>query len=408
MATNIYNIYQSFYQRLPAGEREGSSDVDRTHITGSSADTTAPKVALHVPDRMWIDLGKSLVDNENMCRYLKSNWLATWEPTRILRNEADVDSASSPQLMNPVDLALAASHDTMIRALNQCHFASARPDRVWYAGSPTSRVPFAVIDYKRVGTVDFEEFSNYLAAGAQAQQTGNFRPALLPQQKAAKLSMIATNYAVSFKTPYVAIFDWDYLLLFVLEQAEKFDGGDWCRLTVVHDPLHMRLALLGFLEAAFQAVVKNNPQFPRYKLPQSSEKRRLPSERIAKNPKQYYGSRPGDDDGNDQYTYSGQLGSIREVSSTSKYGREASSSRYAKEKASYASARDDFGMGRLTLDPSRRGETPRSKDQKIADYCRDLESRHEASRREASRPTNPATSSSHGYDPREYDPRYRR
>lgn len=412
-----FTIPESFRAHLPDTYRENLPDTD-PRLTGSSANADAPAVAFLVKVDVWTHLGRQLL--QGLGTSLDHTYLAAWESTRILRNEGDVQCAASPQLMNPVDLVLGASHSTPIRAFNEYIVKTARPDRVWVAETSTGRKNIAVLDYKRVGTILPHEIKELLNAGAIAQRTGNFGFPLNDTGKTTSLLKIATNYATVCKTRYIAIFDWDYLLLLVMEKVEDNNGGDWCRLTLVHDRSQMRLALLGFLEGAYRANIgKNNDHLEALVLPQSTVARRQPSERIARNPKQYYGSRSGDgDDDNDQYTYSGQLGSIREVSSTNKYGREASSSRYAKEtpasrygkERAYASAGDDFGMGRLTLDPSRRGETPRSKDQKIADYCRDLESRHEASRREASRPTNPATSSSQrpGYDYHDYDPRYRR
>ncbi|CAH0039519.1 unnamed protein product, partial [Clonostachys solani] len=57
-----------------------------------------------------------------------------------------------------------------------------------------------------------------------------------------------SRYSVKSHTPYVGLFDWNYLVLAVTEQASGTNGGAYCWLAVVPERTLMRRALLGFLQ----------------------------------------------------------------------------------------------------------------------------------------------------------------
>lgn len=60
----------------------------------------------------------------------------------------------------------------------------------------------------------------------------------------------AVHYSYKFKTPFVALFDWNALILLALFQREERMGGDYCYMTVVNQSTQFRKAFLGFLLAA--------------------------------------------------------------------------------------------------------------------------------------------------------------
>lgn len=53
-----------------------------------------------------------------------------------------------------------------------------------------------------------------------------------------------------FETPFVALFDWNTLVLLVFVKRELNNGGDYCYMTVVQQSSQFRKAFLGFLLAA--------------------------------------------------------------------------------------------------------------------------------------------------------------
>lgn len=71
----------------------------------------------------------------------------------------------------------------------------------------------------------------------------------------------AASYATRQRIQYVALFDWDVLVLVkFIEMDPRLDVddlidngvGDWCETTIITRSHEMRAALLGFLASAYQ------------------------------------------------------------------------------------------------------------------------------------------------------------
>jgi len=121
-------ILASFDKPIPIRTEPIAKNHD-AHVSGPSTLTSeAPRLGLRLHD-FFAHLSANLIHG-----HLKGSYLATWEETRTVRVEADVSDAASPQLINPVDLALAANHPKEIFHLNQEFIkssisASARADK---------------------------------------------------------------------------------------------------------------------------------------------------------------------------------------------------------------------------------------------------------------------------------------
>lgn len=72
----------------------------------------------------------------------------------------------------------------------------------------------------------------------------------------------AARYSLKYHTPYIALFDWEHLVLAVMKKSSGRSGGTHCQLTVVSDRTLMRRALLGFLHGAYQEVVAKKRRLP--------------------------------------------------------------------------------------------------------------------------------------------------
>lgn len=245
-----------------------------THVSGHSTEISdPPAMGYDAPLAAWMPFAHTLLEDDDIDTKLRGDRLASWEETRRLLVEADVSDASAVQLMNPVDLAISAGHAGQISDLNQ-HFVqttsphSARADKcwVWYKdGRPNY---FAVLDYKKVGTVVDEEFLSAISPPGQPLEVsvaqsidsggssfrGNSR--ILVKQ--------AVNYAKQYGTRYVAFFDWNCLVLLFLEDQEGLVGGQWCYVTLIRSRKDIRPALLAFLERAFQSSVLGEASLPRF------------------------------------------------------------------------------------------------------------------------------------------------
>jgi hypothetical protein len=401
------SILDSFWERLPSAHDE-TPRSDSTHITGTSLNADPPATALEVPVSKWLTIADRLLRAQDISESLSRKALPEWESTRAFYNEADIVSAAGTQIMNPVDVAITKCHTTLIQGLNEVivngrtedYTLNSRVDRLYRAmtNPSTPLRNFVALDYKRIGTIETADFRPFFDAGRHALQTGEYTNRARPQTKAYILLKIATNYAASFNTRYIAFCDWDTLLLVVMEDSQGLSGGDWCRLTVVTGSSEIRRALLGFLEVAYTATIRGNNE---YLLPHERPAIAAPSRRsgrIAGQAKPAYVSPDNTlDDGIDtsgyQYNYSAQQrGSSRQPASKLR------SYEYSAGKSGGGEyGGDDLGMGRLTLE-----STPR-----YASSSRDHRTdRYGGTRRtEEPRPVNPFTPLPEQY---QYDSRYSR
>ncbi|KAJ4316479.1 hypothetical protein N0V84_007835 [Fusarium piperis] len=270
------SILQSFRTALPLKRADDIVVIEpKAHISSHwTRVSEAPKLGLQLRN-FFAPLSNSLLGE-----HLSDSYLAAWEETRTLRNEADVSDAATPQLINPVDLALAAEHPKEIFLLNQDIIQEemtikARVDKSWHRRLPGGGdVRFALLDYKRPGVIRHKEFAKACC------NPNNFRLARLDgddtefEDNAEILLKQAVNYSHQYKTEYVAFFDWDTLLLIYLGDVENFDGGKWCHIELVTDRRQMRRALLGFLEAAYRSSRGGGPRYPHPEIPSAQSSRR--------------------------------------------------------------------------------------------------------------------------------------
>lgn len=168
--------------------------------------------------------------------------LAGWETSRRFESNGDVNgdvtSAATVQLLNPVDLALAARPGREIVSLNQ-HTAytepvrphNARADKCWVWYDERDKPHYvAVLDYKKLGTIVEGEFGKaILPPGTdhrwQVHRMFERGRHTLFKDNSAILMKQATNYANQYSTRYVAFFGWNCLILLYLVDAEENNGG---------------------------------------------------------------------------------------------------------------------------------------------------------------------------------------
>jgi hypothetical protein len=294
---------------------------------------------------VWLDLADEILTTTTSQRIDRA-YLATWEAdNRVLRTEGDVVDASSCQLFNPVNLALTSfyRHENVVM-LNE-HNATvdgadnrSRVDRAWTLEGDWEH-PFAVLEAKRSGTILPQQYERAIQEGFHHRASGE--PIQSREttflENSYELMAQAARYSVKYYTPYVALFDWDHLVLAVMEQASGTNGGTYCWLTVVSERRLMRRALLGFLHGAYKEVVSRDRFLPP---PVHFAVKELPARKKAK-PASQRTSRSGRESyrperyGDSEYTSSTPRGSTR----------------YAYE--------DDFGMEKLSLRDNRHDDRQR-------------------------------------------------
>lgn len=266
-------IADSFNLELP-GEIYNATAVG-THVSGHSTEMSEPPLlGYDAPLEAWMPFARGLLHDHDIDSKLRDDRLASWEDTRELLVEADVTDVSAVHLMNPVDLAISAGHVGRISDLNQhsvqtesLHSARAEKCWVWYRdGHPNY---FAVLDYKKVGTVIDQEFFAAMPPPGQRHEVSvaqlyDARRVSYFGGNSETLLKQAVNYAEQYGTRYVAFFDWNCLVLLFLEEQEELVGGQWCYVTLIRRRRNIRPALLAFLERAFQSSVYGESQLPRF------------------------------------------------------------------------------------------------------------------------------------------------
>ncbi|KAH7159543.1 hypothetical protein B0J13DRAFT_616356 [Dactylonectria estremocensis] len=280
------NILQCFESAIPEYVGMALEDApNRTHTSGyKTKEAEPPAFSIPYGRHHYIRRADDLLRERIVYTSIRSHYLATWERTRYLQVEADVSDAAATQLLNPVNLTICAAHrNTEIRCLHQRTLHDVRADVVWCYPSDDdddndeSLRYFAALEYKRPGAIDEDEFESaellenetYRQAKDRGYRTmaGDDTDPSLFRGKSCKFLKQATTYANVYETKYVALFDWNFLVLLYMERqdVEEVDvvGGDFCRVTIVRNKAFFRRALLGFLQEAYLASTEPNANLRR-------------------------------------------------------------------------------------------------------------------------------------------------
>lgn len=153
-------------------------------------------------------------------------------------------------LNNPVHIALETARGPgYAHRSEDTRDSTTRVDKSYYRNG----APYAVLDYKKPGYIDRNEFLAGVPRSV-AQYESNISMSRVRRsawnEGTNMLLKQAVHYSFKFKTPFVALFDWNTLILLTLLKREERMGGDYCYMTVVGRSHLFRKAFLGFLLAA--------------------------------------------------------------------------------------------------------------------------------------------------------------
>lgn len=235
-----------------SGTSVASTAGSSAHVSGQTTlNCEPPGYALEIPVQTYTAIADTVLN-----RYapsLSSKYLAEWETGIIIQSEGDVVATSATYLNNPVQLALeATAANTYAHRSEVTQGYRTRADKIYYR----RHTSFAVLDYKSPGVLVRSEFQDsivrnyddYAAWQTGDEPTRNFDDDEL--RFARPLMKQSVHYSSAYRTPFVALFDWNTLILLVLHRREGDRGGEYCYMTVVDDRRRFRKALLGFLLVA--------------------------------------------------------------------------------------------------------------------------------------------------------------
>jgi hypothetical protein len=257
--------------------------------TGSTTEQTEPPKyheSRHVNE--YTSVGQTALAMPAVQGQLQQNFMPSDEDLFAHRSEADVVRSAALYLLHPVNMALSfrsprnykcsSEYTTNTPSSDTPFRGKVRSDIVFFRQSGTTMQPMAVLEFKNRGILDHHPdlWNKTLTAQrtsgalltpqvlASAKFGGNldYVVANAPDNAAHEMTYFDGNplilvkqaaaYAIGHRTRYVALFDWNTLILIhfnKLDLASKY-CGDSIRTTIIRNQAEMRLALLGFLEMA--------------------------------------------------------------------------------------------------------------------------------------------------------------
>ncbi|KAI0468044.1 hypothetical protein F4859DRAFT_223056 [Xylaria cf. heliscus] len=272
---SLITIKQSFAAALPSYQSIIGSNG--THLSGSvTVQTDPPKFCVIIPRQSWESVGRDGLNRAN--NTLDSEYMYLRENAMIHANEGDVARAAAMYLIHPINQALSA----ILPPSGQVKCFSEKAEKTkgvccdigFKKMSNLNPSYFAVVEYKRRGIIKDDEFAAASRTITEPASITKHVEAAYNDKKvefigtffkgnSRKLMKRASAYAIQYNTKYVALFDWDRLVLIhflklnttIDDMARPMEGiGDYCEISMIKDTEShaMRVALLGFLLRAYQ------------------------------------------------------------------------------------------------------------------------------------------------------------
>lgn len=236
-ANKMTTIWSSFSQALPQFPQLGDQVEIRLKDSGTtSAKCTPPRCGINISVQHWVELAYRLSLDQHS-NQLKAKYLPGIENID-LKSEADVVKVSTLYLTHPVHIAYQLVHpgdrqlDELIKPQKRTT-PSSRCDRAYFSGrADNENTPgnstnvFAILEYKKFGGLSRDHFRLGMVLKYEDYARAVTEPPFHRQESRALVVLKqATHYAARFNTPFVALCDYNTLILLVMTEVEDFSGG---------------------------------------------------------------------------------------------------------------------------------------------------------------------------------------
>lgn len=256
---------------LPNFPTEGGSP-NVTASGNSTTQTDAPKFALATPQGHWQGtapaalqtIAASVGNNPNP---LTTEYLYEPESAIYHGSEGDVVRSSALYLLHPVNQALSLLTHDSVYCLSEATAHNVRSDITYYRGAR----PFAVVEFKRRGVIRLAEFRAAVKAITPATSEASLVASASAHNSthhtffdgnSTILIKQAASYAINHRTRYVALFNWDFMVLCHFTNLNHAASkntliangvGNYCEMEIIPftESHRMRPSLLGFLTRAY-------------------------------------------------------------------------------------------------------------------------------------------------------------
>lgn len=238
--TTLTTLWKSFSQALPQFPQLGDQMETRPKDSGTTtAQCTPPRCGIKIPAQHWVDLASRLC-LEQHSDDLKAKYLPGIENID-LKSEADVVKVSTLYLTHPVHIAYQLVHpgdpgdrqlDELIKPQKRTT-PSSRCDRAYFSGrADNENTPgnstnvMAILEYKKFEGLSRDHFRLGMVPKYEDYTRAVTEPPFHRQESRAHVVLKqATHYAARFSTPFVALCDYNTLILLVMAEVEDFSGG---------------------------------------------------------------------------------------------------------------------------------------------------------------------------------------
>lgn len=247
------NLFSSFDRALPDIETHLVMPAAKQSVVSESGSNTRrcepPISAFNIPVEHWHEKAEDLcLRDQNRRSRLEQGHMPGQEAAQWIYSEQDVVNASTLHFTHPVNMALSLVHrdDSYLCEVTKGKSntttggtsSRSRADTLYFKGPPkqgehpgTTNHPMACLEFKKVKTLQAQDFRNRIVTTHEAHQG---RVAAIedgdvldhaPEEKSVSILLSqATHYALKFKTPFIALFDYQTLILLVMDQAIEVNG----------------------------------------------------------------------------------------------------------------------------------------------------------------------------------------
>lgn len=230
MTTTLRDSFNNAVHRFrPFGAQIETSSKPSGTLT---RDCTPPKCGVKIPVQHWIDLASRWCLDDHS-HDLEADYLPKIHRSIRFKSEADVVAASALHLTYPVHTAYELVHPDLTVLHEVTGGPSSRADIAYFSGEPKdNRAPgnskniFAVLEYKKFNGLVRSHFNKGIVSDydtyTRTQQLPLFSD---PSIKAVMILKQATHYAGRFGSQFVALCDYNTLILLVMLRLEGRHAG---------------------------------------------------------------------------------------------------------------------------------------------------------------------------------------
>lgn len=259
-STRILNLFAQKISQSPGPHKSSALET----LENTTTNCSAPDILIQVSVRKWTEVADSKLEEPHIQQDLANLYLPYNERTKVYSN-GDVIVSSALWLHDPVEVVLESARYGKCSHRSEVHHDHGYADKVYYVqvGAGGDK-PYPAVRYERPGVIrglerrlvrcsENQETSSRPFGTTQnnAHTTEDKLPGLLLQQ--------SVQCAKSFNAVFVALFDWNILVLLVFhDRGGETGAGDHAFATIATDPGNFRKALLGFLLLASRDIKEHH------------------------------------------------------------------------------------------------------------------------------------------------------